>query len=221
MAAARLAALLRELYEKLWQAFGPQGWWPGDSPLEVALGAILTQNTNWNNVARVLGDLKEEGLLHPQALRELPEASLARLLRPVGYYNIKARRLKNFLEFLQSQAQDSMALLAAADLPALRPALLKVKGIGPETADSILLYALNKPSFVVDAYTFRILRRHGLMPDSCSYDELRALFMGHLPEEVPLYQEYHALLVRLGKEYCRPQPLCPSCPLDGWPHPKD
>lgn len=219
MAAARLGELLRELYEKLWEAFGPQGWWPGETPFEVALGAILTQNTNWNNVARVLSEFKKEGLLTPRGLEEMPEGELARRLRPVGYYNLKARRVQNFLAFLETQAQGSMTRLAAADLESLRPALLMVKGIGPETADSILLYSLNKPTFVVDAYTFRILSRHHLIPETCSYEELRQLFMDHLLPEVLLYKECHALLVRLGKEFCRPQPLCPTCPLHDWPHP--
>lgn len=217
---ARLGGLLRDLYQRLYQAFGPQGWWPGDTPLEVALGAILTQNTNWNNVARVLATLKEEGLLDPQALRALPEAELARWLKPAGYYNIKARRLQSFLAFL-AQFGDSLERLAAADLEKLRPALLSIKGVGPETADSILLYALNQPTFVVDAYTFRILSRHGLIPEVISPEDLRQTFMAHLPLEVPLYQEYHALLVRLGKEYCRPKPRCAGCPLEGWPSPAD
>lgn len=216
MAAARLGALLLELYQKLWDAFGPQGWWPGETSLEVALGAILTQNTNWNNVARVLAGLKRDGLLDPAALRQLPEAELAQRLRSVGYFNVKARRLKNFLAFL-ARFQDSMTRMAGEPLATLRPDLLAIKGIGPETADSILLYALHKPTFVVDAYTFRILSRHRLIPESCSYEELRQFFMDHLSQEVPLSQEYHALLVRLGKEFCRPQPRCPTCPLDGWP----
>lgn len=207
--------LLRELYNYLWAAFGPQGWWPGETPFEVAVGAILTQNTNWGNVSRAIAALKGQGLLEPRALRELPEAELARLIRPAGYYNIKARRVRNFLDFLE-EFQDSMDILAAGDLETLRPALLKVKGIGPETADSILLYALDKPTFVVDAYTFRILSRHHLVPEACAYEDLRGLFMDHLPADVPFYQEYHALLVRLGKESCRPQPRCSSCPLDGW-----
>lgn len=216
MAEVRLSALLRELYQKLWATFGAQGWWPGETPLEVALGAILTQNTSWNNVARVLAGLKKEGLLNPQALRQLPAEQLARRLKSVGYYNLKARRLLNFLTFL-ARFQDSMALLAGEPLESLRPDLLAVKGIGPETADSILLYALHQPTFVVDAYTFRVLSRHQLIPETCSYEELRQVFMDHLPPEVPLFQEYHALLVRLGKEFCRPQPRCPSCPLSGWP----
>lgn len=219
MTAGPVGTLLQELYQRLYEAWGPQGWWPGETPFEVAVGAILTQNTNWGNVARAIAALKDQSLLDPQALHDLPEAELARLIRPAGYYNVKARRLKNFLDFLAYQYQNSMVRLAAADLASLRPALLSVKGIGPETADSILLYALAKPTFVVDAYTFRILSRHDLIPQACSYEELRQLFMEHLPAQVPLYQEYHALLVRLGKESCRPQPRCPTCPVDGWPAP--
>jgi endonuclease-3 related protein len=213
----RVMNLLKELYDKLWDAFGPQGWWPGDTPFEVAVGAILTQNTNWANVALVLDGLKKEGLLDSRRLREMPLAELTRRLRSAGYYNIKAQRLRHFLDFLAARAQDSMEILAREDLASLRPALLHVKGIGPETADSILLYALDKPTFVVDAYTHRILSRHYLAPEPCSYEELRRLFMDHLPPEVLLYQEFHALLVRLGKEFCRPRPRCSDCPLNGWP----
>jgi endonuclease-3 related protein len=216
MAAARVGELLQELYQKLWDAFGPQGWWPGETPFEVILGAILTQNTNWRNVARVLAGLKEEGLLQSQALREMPETELARRLKPSGYFNIKARRVKNFLDFFAHHFHDSLEEMAREDLGTLRTALLEVKGIGPETADSILLYALHQPTFVVDAYTFRVLHRHQLAPEACSYDELQTLFMENLPADVALYQEFHALLVRLGKEFCRPRPQCPSCPLHEW-----
>jgi endonuclease-3 related protein len=215
-ALARLSELLREVYEKLFAAFGPQGWWPGETPFEVALGAILTQNTNWHNVARVLGELKAEGYLNASLLGELPEAELARRLRPAGYYNLKARRIRNFLAFLAG-FHNSMESMTQEKLDDLRPALLAIKGVGPETADSILLYALDKPTFVVDAYTFRILRRHDLIAEVCSYEELRQTFMEHLAPELRLYQEYHALLVRLGKEFCRPEPRCPVCPLNGWP----
>jgi endonuclease-3 related protein len=217
MAAGRVGALLNELYERLWEAWGPQDWWPADTPFEVAVGAILTQNTNWGNVSRAITALKDQDVLHPQALHELPEPELARLIRPAGYYNVKARRLKNFLDFLANHYGNSMERLAADDLESLRPALLSIKGIGPETADSILLYALDKPTFVVDAYTFRILSRHGLIDEACSYEELRQLFMEHLPGQVPRYQEYHALLVRLGKDYCRPRPRCATCLVEGWP----
>ncbi|MGB7913108.1 MAG: endonuclease III domain-containing protein [Desulfobaccales bacterium] len=217
MTTARTGKLLRELYERLYQAFGPQGWWPGETPFEVALGAILTQNTNWNNVAKVMARLKAEDRLTAAALTALPEAELAELIRPSGYYNLKARRVKSFLTFLQEEYQGSLKLMMRDSLEKLRPKLLSVKGVGPETADSILLYALEKPTFVVDAYTFRILSRHQLAPESCAYEDLRRLFMDHLPADVGLYQEYHGLLVRLGKEWCRPQPLCSSCFLEGWP----
>jgi endonuclease III related protein len=217
MSSRRTKTLLQELFQKMLAAFGPQGWWPGETPFEVAVGAILTQNTNWNNVARAIGVLKEHDLLEPQVLYDLPEAELAQLIRPAGYYNIKAKRLKNFLDFLANHFENSLDRMAAANLSSLRPALLTIKGVGPETADSILLYALSKPTFVVDAYTFRILSRHGLIPEACAYEELRQWFMEHLPPEVDLYQEYHALLVRLGKEWCRPQPRCANCPMEGWP----
>jgi len=171
MAAARTGRLIHELYERLWEVWGPQGWWPGETPFEVAVGAILTQNTNWNNVARAIAALKEQGWLTPQALHDLPEAELAQFIRPAGYYNIKARRLKNFLDFLAEHYRNSMEGMAADTLENLRPALLAVKGIGPETADSILLYALAKPTFVVDAYTFRILSRHDFIAETYAYEE--------------------------------------------------
>ncbi len=216
MTAARTGEMLKELYQKLWDAFGPQGWWPGETPFEVIIGAILTQNTNWRNVAQVLDGLKDEGLLDPRALQEMPEEELARRLKPSGYFNIKTRRVKSFLDFFAQRFHNSPAEMARVDLGALRAELLKVKGIGPETADSILLYALHKPAFVVDAYTHRVLSRHSLAPESCSYDELQGLFMENLPSDVPLYQEFHALLVRVGKEFCRPKPRCSACPLHEW-----
>jgi len=217
MAPARTAELLGKLYDLLLRTFGPQGWWPGETPFEVALGAILTQNTNWQNVARVIAALKAEDSLDPVILGEMPEAELARRFRPAGYYNLKARRVKNFLAFFAERFGSSMENMATAAWEPLRDELLHLKGIGPETADSILLYALNKPTFVVDTYTFRILSRHGLVPDPCSYEELRLVFMDHVPPEVPFYQEFHALLVRVGKDFCRPQPRCAGCPLESWP----
>ncbi len=217
MAASLLRERLLELYRRLLNTFGPQGWWPGETPFEVALGAILTQNTNWQNVSRVIDALKAEGNLDPVRLGEMTEAELAKHFRPTGYYNLKARRVRNFLDFFVARFESSMQNMAEEDWEPLRDELLGLHGIGPETADSILLYALHKPTFVVDAYTFRILSRHGLAADPCSYEELRQFFMDRLPPEVPLYQEFHALLVRLGKEFCRPQPRCLGCPLENWP----
>ena len=207
------ADLFLRMYQHLFQAFGPQGWWPADSPFEVAVGAILTQNTNWRNVDQAITRLKAAGLLTPAALQAVPEATLAELIRPAGYYNLKAKRLKNFVTFLCQAYDGSMAALAAAEAPRVRRELLQIKGIGPETADSILLYALHQPVFVVDAYTHRILSRHELAPATCSYDELQELFHAALPPSLPLFQEYHALLVHLGKNFCRPRARCQPCPL--------
>ena len=217
MAASRLKERFLELYWRLLDRFGPQGWWPGETPFEVALGAILTQNTNWQNVSRVMAALRTDGELDPVVLAQMPEAELAVRFRPAGYYNLKARRVKNFLTFLAARFANSMENMALEELEPLRAELLSLHGIGPETADSILLYALHKPTFVVDAYTFRILSRHEVVTEPCSYEELRQLFMEHLPWEVPLYQEFHALFVRLGKEFCRPKPRCAGCPLEDWP----
>ncbi len=208
-----------DLYHLLWQHFGPQGWWPGETPLEVAVGAILTQNTNWQNVALAIDRLKKAGVLSAAALMALPAAELAALIRPAGYYNIKAGRLKNFITYLMEKYQGSMAKLAAAPLARLRPELLAIKGIGPETADSILLYALDKPIFVVDAYTHRIFSRHGLTAGPYSYEGLQALCQAALPPDLALWQEFHALLVRTGKDCCRPRPRCESCPLAGFSPP--
>ncbi|WP_456430907.1 endonuclease III domain-containing protein [Thermosulfuriphilus sp.] len=207
---------LLELYDRLLDHFGPQGWWPAESPFEVCVGAILTQNTNWQNVERAIENLKKQSLLEPSALARIPLDRLAYLIRPAGYYNIKARRLRNFVDFLLQGWQGDLKAMFAEGL-ALRDKLLGLSGIGPETADSILLYAGDLPIFVVDAYTKRILHRHLLAPEEIAYDELQALFMESLPQDVALYQEYHALLVALGKGYClKSRPKCPQCPANGW-----
>ena len=206
--------VLKEMYKRMYEALGPQGWWPGETPFEVCVGAILTQNTNWQNVERAINNLKKRDLLSPQALYELPEGILAELIRPAGYYRVKARRLKNFIRFLVEDFEGDLAKLFALPLEEARQALLKVSGIGPETADSILLYAGEKPTFVIDAYTWRILLRHGLATEDMGYEDLREMFMRHLPEDPALYNEYHALLVAVGKNFCRPQnPRCEDCPL--------
>jgi endonuclease-3 related protein len=209
---------LLTIYDTLLQFFGEQGWWPADTPFEVVVGAVLTQNTAWRNVERAIANLKEARVLTPQGLIGLDETKLARLVRPAGYYNVKARRLKHLMYFLDKECGGDLEQMFAEPLSSLRAKLLAVKGIGPETADSILLYAGEKPIFVVDAYTRRVLFRHGMITDGASYGDIQDLFMRGLPEDVALYKEYHALLVRLAKTFCKTKPLCAGCPVgDRWP----
>ena len=210
-------ALLLSLFHRLHKAFGPRHWWPADSPFEVVVGAILTQNTAWRNVKKALSNLKTEGLLTPHCLNKLPTQQLAGLIRPAGYYNMKAKRLKHFLRFLYDQTGGNLDRLLARELLPLRSQLLSVNGIGPETADSILLYAGNRPSFVVDAYTKRVLFRHRVIPEDVSYDETRDFFMDCLEPHVPTFNEFHALLVHLGHRYClKRNPKCGQCPAEAW-----
>jgi endonuclease III related protein len=205
---------LELLYGKLFSSLGPQHWWPAKTAFEVMVGAILTQNTNWSNVERALKQLKQEKVLTPAQLHGLPRGRLARLIRSAGYYNIKEKRLKEFLRFFFKEYGGSIAKISGVSEERLRPQLLAVNGIGPETADSILLYALNKPVFVVDAYTRRILARHGLIQEDSDYQEVQNLFMQNLKKDVKLFNEYHALFVRCGKEFClKRKPKCDVCPL--------
>lgn len=207
-------ALLLGVHDAMLAGLGPSHWWPGETPFEIALGAILTQNTAWANVEKALHNLRSENLLHAPALYELPEQTLAGLIRPAGFFRIKARRVRNFLHFLRETCDFDMEGLRSGDMTALRSRLLDISGIGPETADSILLYALDFPSFVVDAYTRRILNRHGLVPEDIGYEELRDYFMDVLPADTPLFNEFHALLVRVGKAWCaKKTPRCAGCPL--------
>lgn len=209
--------ILLDLYNRLLQAFGPRHWWPGDSPFEVAVGAILTQNTAWRNVKKAIENLKARNLLSPDAIYNLPVCDLASAVKPAGYYNIKARRLKHFVRFLFQESDGDLHRLLSQDLETLRAKLLSINGIGPETADSILLYAGNKPTFVVDAYTKRILFRHRLIPEEASYDEVRDFFMDSLEQDVAMFNEYHALLVHLGHRFClKNNPRCRTCPARGW-----
>jgi len=206
--------LLLNYYDTMLAELGPSHWWPGESPFEIALGAILTQNTVWTNVEKAMRNLRGQGLLDARALQLLPDAELAALIRPAGAFRVKTVRVRNFLRFLEESCALDMARLRDADMGTLRAALLQVSGIGPETADSILLYALEQPSFVVDAYTRRILNRHMLVPEDIGYEELRDFFMDVLPPDVRLYNEFHALLVRTGKGWCAKKAgKCPSCPL--------
>lgn len=201
-----------EIFKSLYDAFGPQYWWPGETPLEIAIGAILTQNTNWRNVERAIKNLKSRGLIDVDKLLELPEEDLKELIRPSGFFNVKAKRLRNFLLFLKENG--GLEGLKRLEVDVLRKHLLSVPGIGFETADSIILYALEKPVFVIDAYTRRFLKRHGFIKGDEKYDEIRAIFESNLPKDVELYKEYHALIVKLGKVYCKSKPVCDNCPLN-------
>ncbi len=207
-----IAAVLHEIYDLLLARFGPQRWWPGETPLEIMVGTVLTQKTSWHNVEKAIANLKAAGLLSPAALAALPSELLAEQIRPAGYHNLKAGRLKNLLALIAAQGGvNALLALPTADL---RELLLTVKGIGPETADSIVLYAAGRPVFVVDAYTHRICSRHGLIDEECDYFQLQELFMDNLAEDAALFNEYHALLVRTGKEFCRKsKPKCGDCPL--------
>lgn len=208
--------ILIRTYRKLYKFYGPQGWWPGRSRFEIIVGAILTQNTAWANVEKAIKHIRASGnLASPSKIASLSHKELARMIRPAGYYNVKAVRLKNFTSFLASRYNRSLNKLSKAETPLLRQELLGINGIGPETCDSILLYAFGRPSFVVDAYTRRVFSRHGLFPEDLSYDSIRALFMKNLPSSEKIFNEYHALIVRTGKDYCKTVPQCTECPLRG------
>jgi endonuclease-3 related protein len=224
---------LDSIYKKLYSSFGPQYWWPAETPFEVIVGAILTQNTNWLNVEKAIHNLKTHQVLTPQALFVLPPEKLSALIRPAGYYNIKAKRLKEFLKFLCNGYQGDINTMRKEDTSLLRRKLLSVHGIGPETADSILLYALHKPVFVIDAYTKRILQRHALLKQNATYEEAQQLCMQNVKtgagpvthsvslrrkdkgsKLVKVFNEYHALLVKTAKEFClKNKPRCEVCPL--------
>ena len=211
-----MASTLMEVYRRLFDAFGPQHWWPGNSPFEVIVGAVLVQNTSWQNVKRAIENLRQADLLQPHALYETPIEELEELIRPAGYFRIKARRLHALLTFLVERYDGSLDAMFATSVDVLREQLLGVHGVGPETADSILLYAGNLPSFVVDAYTYRVFARHGWIGFETDYHAIQDYFQSGLPDDVALYNEYHALLVRLGKDYCHKRaPKCGQCPLAG------
>jgi endonuclease III related protein len=209
-----MMTMLTDVYRRLFAAFGPQHWWPGESPFEMMVGAVLTQNTSWQNVERAIHNLREADLLELRALYAVPVEELEELIRPAGYFRIKARRLRSLLEFLVERYDGSLEAMFQTGLVELREALLAVHGIGPETADSILLYAGGLPSFVVDAYTHRAFARHGWIGFDADYHQIQDYVQSELPSDVPMYNEFHALLVRLGKDYCRKtNPKCAECPL--------
>jgi len=207
---------LYAVYRRLFLRFGGQRWWPARTPLEVAVGAVLTQNTSWCNVEKAILNLRREKVLSFRALQRLPAERLAGLIRPAGYYNIKAERLVNLLDFFGREYGGNLRKAGNTVTADLRVKLLSVKGVGPETADSILLYAFDRPVFVVDAYTRRFMLRHGIIKGDEDYADVQKLFMQNLKCDVKLFNEYHALIVRLNKDFCRKNvPLCDNCPLKG------
>jgi len=227
----RTADTLAEMYRAARARFGHQGWWPGQTPLEVCVGAILTQNTNWSNVEKAIANLKAAGCLSVEAIHARPAGKVAELIRPAGYFNVKARRLKNFIARVHEGFGDDLGAFLDRPVQALREDLLSISGIGRETADSMILYAAGKPTFVVDAYTFRVLLRHGLIGTDYDYEMVKDLLESSLPEDPPtlrrdfgvgdlvaLYNDFHAQFVAVGKHYCKPKPRCPGCPLEHLPH---
>jgi len=202
------------IYKRLHEHFGPRNWWPADTPFEVMIGAILTQNTSWKNVEKAISNLKKKKLMSPRRLHKINHKTLASVIKPAGFFNVKAKRVKNFVNFLFIRYNYSINDMRKTPLSALRKELLLVNGIGPETADSILLYATGKPVFVIDAYTKRIFQRHGFIKKDIDYHKLQRLFMDNLPLKTALFNEYHALLVELAKTFCRGKPLCGECPLE-------
>ncbi|MEQ8786666.1 MAG: endonuclease III domain-containing protein [Pirellulaceae bacterium] len=206
-------SVLHDAYQRLLAAYGPQHWWPGDSPFEIVVGAVLTQNTAWKNVELAIENLRENALLEPRAMFALDVGELAELIRPSGYYRLKAQRLRNLLRVIVEDFDGSLEEMLAQPLDELREQLLRVNGIGPETADSILLYAAAKPTFVVDAYSARVLKRHGWIEPEADYYAIKECFEQQVPADVGLYNEYHALIVRVGKAHCGKKPNCEACPL--------
>ena len=205
-----------EAYKLLYDHFGPQDWWPGETPFEIMVGAILTQNTNWSNVNKAITNLKLKDLLSYQALSQIPVDEMAQLIRSAGYYNLKAQRLRNLLDMIGFIYDGNLDLFLEDDPETARENLLSVKGIGQETADSILLYACRHPVFVVDVYTHRVFSRHNMLEEETDYQTIQNVFLDHLPQDMQLYNEFHALIVRVAVTYCKKtKPLCEKCPLQG------
>ena len=205
-----------DMFNLMLDRFGPQNWWPGNGPFEMMAGAILTQNTNWTNVEKALANLKRENLLSVRGIHDVSAEKLAEYIKPAGYFNIKSKRLKNLVSMLVDDYNDDISRFTNEGIETQRMALLSVKGIGPETADSIILYASKKPVFVIDTYTYRILSRHNMVDEQVTYEELQDLFMDNLEPDHELFNEFHALIVHTGKDYCKKHPKCDNCPLNGW-----
>lgn len=204
---------LLAIYRTLRKHYGHRHWWPGETPFEVVVGAILTQNAAWRNVARAISNLKQHGLLNPQKMRRVPIRKLTRQIRPAGYFNVKTKRLLHFLTFLNDRYAMDLKKMFKTPSQQLRGELLAVNGIGEETADSILLYAGEKPSFVVDTYTRRVLSRHRYVTGQEKYQDIQKIFTALLPKSASLYNDFHAQIVEVGKDYCRTTPRCANCPL--------
>jgi endonuclease-3 related protein len=209
---------LLEIYRLLYERFGPQRWWSDEEPFEIAVGVILMQNTTWANVTKSLANLKAAGALEPAVLHTIDAAELEKLIRPAGNTRVKLKRLRNFMRWLFERYEGNMEQLSEIDTRRLREELLGISGIGPETTDSILLYALKRPVFVVDTNTARVAVRHTLIEPETTYDQLQELFQSNLDPDAEFFSEFHALLVHVGKESCRPTALCDSCPLNTLPH---
>ena len=209
-----LSDKLKQIYKLLLKAYGPQKWWPAESSLEVMVGAVLTQNTNWQGVEKAIANLKRVNLLDPHKLKAIPTEELSRLIKPAGYFNLKARRLKNLIGMVVEAYGGDLVAMGQTETAQLRQELLLVNGVGPETADSILLYAFHRPIFVVDTYTYRVTNRHALVEEEVNYQALQAFFMQHLPLDVDMFNEYHALLVKVGKLHCKRKARCEGCPLE-------
>lgn len=208
-------SIFLDIYRLLFSHYGPQRWWPADSFLEMLVGAVLTQNTNWKNVEKALESLKQAEMLSLEALSAVSMDELAQLIRPAGYYNLKSKRLKNLLQLIADEYGGDLQKLQDDDLQSSRKKLLGVKGIGEETADSILLYGCSHPIFVIDTYTHRVFSRHNLVEEESTYADMQQSFMDSLPSNAQLFNEYHALIVRTAKDYCRKsKPLCDACPLN-------
>jgi endonuclease-3 related protein len=202
------------VYEQLAAAWGPQHWWPGVTPFEVAVGAVLTQNTAWSNVEKAITSLKATNAMTATGLLALSEPDLEQAIRPAGTYRVKAQYLRTLAAWIAQRATGDLSSLASEDTDALRREILALHGVGKETADSILLYAIGKPAFVVDAYTRRIAARLRLLPDNATYESTQQYFVARLPEDAHLFNQFHALLVHLAKEHCRARPVCLACPLE-------
>ncbi len=215
---SNVTSQLLQIYDALMAHFGPQGWWPADSTTETIFGTILVQHTAWKNVERAIANLKAENLLDFRALHDLDHATLAKIVQPAGTPTVKAQRLQAFAAWLGARHGFVLDSMSSTPQNVLRRELLAIKGIGPETADCILLYAAQQPAFVVDTYTRRVLSRHLLADSDWGYDRLKGLFEANLPRDVRLFNEFHALLVEVGKKHCRKAPVCAGCPLEHLEH---